>query len=301
MNKIYPYTILLLFFISISFAYPNNQTNNESVVFVCNTGKVYHYNDNCDGLKNCRSGIKAVNLKNIINSNELKEYNKRCGWGCEPVVNEVEKVSSTNNILIYVFSLIILVIIVLIIVKKSIDKNLNRLNNKIDKSTRSINNLMIELKESKLSFESLKNEAHYDFMINSIKQSKKSILISSGWVSARVVDSSFYELLKKKLDEGVDIFILYGYRYNGEHKNTSPKSIEYLNRLANNYPKIMSVKSGTKEKGNHSKCLIIDNETTAIGSYNWLSSGKYLKNYEESVIVKDKEYSTKQCNFYMNL
>ena len=71
------------------------------------------------------------------------------------------------------FSLIILVIIVLIIVKKSIDKNLNRLNNKIDKSTRSINNLMIELKESKLSFESLKNEAHYDFMINSIKQSKK--------------------------------------------------------------------------------------------------------------------------------
>ena len=58
------------------------------------------------------------------------------------------------------------------------------------------------------------------------------------------------------------------------------KTIHELENICKKYSNFQ-IKNGSKTKGNHSKCLIIDNQYIAVTSYNWLSSGINVKNREK--------------------
>ena len=56
----------------------------------------------------------------------------------------------------------------------------------------------------------------------------------------------------------------------------------------------------SNKQGNHSKCLIFDNKEAAIGSYNWLSTGKNSFNIDKSVIIQDASEVKKEAIHFLN-
>lgn len=131
----------------------------------------------------------------------------------------------------------------------------------------------------------LDNE-HTDFLIESLKTAKNSIIILSGWISTSIVDESFIKLSREAMDRGVSIYIGFGYaNLDGRHSSTmrSDNALRGLIQLAN---------EGRGKQGsltisrfnNHQKLIIKDRGQVTVGSYNWLSNSTFV-NKEVSIVI----------------
>ncbi len=126
---------------------------------------------------------------------------------------------------------------------------------------------------------------HFEYLHSQVRSAKTSITILSGWLSSRVVDACFVELLESKLERGLSVHIGYGWQDSrGEHNsgNDSREALASLGPLARMFPNQLYV----AEYATHEKILVIDSEVVVFGSANWLSNKKY-KNSERSIVVTD--------------
>lgn len=147
------------------------------------------------------------------------------------------------------------------------------------------------------NLKSIEGEEHYKYLIKAINSASSEIIILSGWISDYVIDDILMKILKKKIKEGVNIFIGYGYSdRNNEHMNN-----EHTINALNNLRKIWQESKNEGFRGNiyvsffpnHQKILIHEDNTIVIGSSNWLSNRKY-KNHEYSIIIDSKDLVTKE-------
>ena len=137
---------------------------------------------------------------------------------------------------------------------------------------------------SSANFEIISGKDHIAERKQAINQARKSLVITSGWVSKYVVDSDFLDDLQSALDRGVHIGLVYGYEDSFGKHNSDKESIILLDDFA-----LRNDKKPFKiiRKANHSKILIVDKEYAICGSFNWLSNNM-AKNEECSFKSKDK-------------
>ena len=300
---------LILFFLNTD----SNQEEKES--YVCgNTGNKYHLNIDCDGLKFCGTGNSISKIKTLNyfpnDRDKICRFNANKPGSCLSKFDSIQTKninssvnfndgSNFNTIIIAVVSIILFLIIFYLIKKQS--KKTKQYENKLDTiitKTENFASLVSNLKEKKIEFKELKNEAHHKFLIESITKSKQNIIISSGWITSSVVDDNFIRIIKRKIKEGVSILIIYGYRFKGKHNNSNEDVILELKNISINSSGKFVLKEGKENLGNHSKCLIIDKKMIAIGSYNWLSTGKKTRNTDSSVIIFDEDYAFKESKYF---
>lgn len=138
---------------------------------------------------------------------------------------------------------------------------------------------------TKSNYEIIKGKKHLEERDYLFKRVKKSLVITSGWVSDYVVNENFIMNLQLLINKGVEIRLVYGYKDSKGVNNSSRKSINKLEELIkNNNEKSIKVII----KPNHSKILIVDNEYGICGSFNWLSNS-LISNEEISFKTYDKE------------
>ena len=164
-------------------------------------------------------------------------------------------------------------------------KNLKKIDNQNFNSN--INN--ISNKEIKV-IENAKD--HRKFLLKTLDQAQKTIVIFSGWLTDYSVNEEFRNKIKSSLDRGVDIIIAWGYKKSGsissEHKNAGEKAVRELQEwTASNKTK------GTLETfyfPYHSKILICDTKYAVMGSFNWLSNSGGSENEERSYIIYNRSF-----------
>lgn len=173
------------------------------------------------------------------------------------------------------------------------NKNLiNDLKNNLDK----IDNQNFSSKINNISNKQIKvlstPKEHRKFLLNTLNQANKTIVIFSGWLTDYSVNDEFRTKIKSCLDRGVDIIIAWGYKKSGsissEQKNAGEKSIRDLQEWTS-----LNKTKGTLETfyfPNHSKILICDIQYAVMGSFNWLSNSGGSTNEERSWVVYNKDF-----------
>jgi phosphatidylserine/phosphatidylglycerophosphate/cardiolipin synthase-like enzyme len=173
------------------------------------------------------------------------------------------------------------------------NKNLiNDLKNNLDK----IDNQNFSSKINNISNKQIKvlstPKEHRKFLLKTLNQANKTIVIFSGWLTDYSVNDEFRTKIKSCLDRGVDIIIAWGYKKSGsissEQKNAGEKSIRDLQEWTS-----LNKTQGTLETfffPNHSKILICDTQYAVMGSFNWLSNSGGSTNEERSWIVYNKDF-----------
>ena len=173
------------------------------------------------------------------------------------------------------------------------NKNLiNDLKNNLDK----IDNQNFSSKINNISNKQIKvlstPKEHRKFLLRTLNQANKTIVIFSGWLTDYSVNDEFRSKIKSCLDRGVDIIIAWGYKKSGsissEQKNAGEKSIRDLQEWTS-----LNKTKGTLETfyfPNHSKILICDTQYAVMGSFNWLSNSGGSTNEERSWIVYNKDF-----------
>ena len=173
------------------------------------------------------------------------------------------------------------------------NKNLiNDLKNNLDK----IDNQNFTSKINDISNKQIKvlstPKEHRKFLLKSLNQANKTIVIFSGWLTDYSVNDEFRTKIKSCLDRGVDIIIAWGYKKSGsissEQKNAGEKSIRDLQEWTS-----LNKTKGTLETfyfPNHSKILICDTQYAVMGSFNWLSNSGGSTNEERSWVVYNKDF-----------
>ena len=173
------------------------------------------------------------------------------------------------------------------------NKNLiNDLKNNLDK----IDNQNFSSKINNISNKQIKvlstPKEHRKFLLKTLNQANKTIVIFSGWLTDYSVNDEFRTKIKSCLDRGVDIIIAWGYKKSGsissEQKNAGEKSIRDLQEWTS-----LNKTKGTLETfyfPNHSKILICDTQYAVMGSFNWLSNSGGSTNEERSWIVYNKDF-----------
>ena len=173
------------------------------------------------------------------------------------------------------------------------NKNLiNDLKNNLDK----IDNQNFSSKINNISNKQIKvlstPKEHRKFLLKTLNQANKTIVIFSGWLTDYSVNNEFRTKIKSCLDRGVDIIIAWGYKKSGsissEQKNAGEKSIRDLQEWTS-----LNKTKGTLETfyfPNHSKILICDTQYAVMGSFNWLSNSGGSTNEERSWIVYNKDF-----------
>ena len=282
--------------------------------YICGTtGTKYHLNINCLGLKSCGAGNSK---SKVISLNYFpKERSAICKYDADKpgsclsnfdsiniknINNDLKSQSNLRFRIIIIIFLSILSLTVLYLIYKQANKTKQYEGklNKLIKKTEGFTSLVNELKNEKIKFRELKNEAHHQFLIDSILKAKENIIIATGWITDSVVDDDFYKLISKKIEMGTSILIVYGYKFRGTHKNSNENTLNLLRSLSLKSSGKLVLKQGKNDIGNHSKCLIIDKEIIAIGSYNWLSTGKKTRNADSSVIIYDNEFASKEADYF---
>ena len=173
------------------------------------------------------------------------------------------------------------------------NKNLiNDLKNNLDK----IDNQNFSSKINDISNKQIKvlstPKEHRKFLLKTLNQANKTIVIFSGWLTDYSVNDEFRSKIKSCLDRGVDIIIAWGYKKSGsissEQKNAGEKSIRDLQEWTS-----LNKTKGTLETfyfPNHSKILICDTQYAVMGSFNWLSNSGGSTNEERSWVVYNKDF-----------
>ena len=171
--------LILLLFLFIAFdSYADVKS------YICGTtGTKYHLNINCGGLKSCGAGNSK---SRVISLNYLtKERSKICKYDADKpgsclsnfdsinIKNKNDDSKSDNTlrfrIIIIAFLLILFLVIFYLIYRQANKaKQYEGKLDKIIKKTESFTSLVNELKNERIEFKELKNEAHYEFLIKSI-------------------------------------------------------------------------------------------------------------------------------------
>ena len=137
------------------------------------------------------------------------------------------------------------------------------------------------------------NPKHREYLFKALNEASKQIIILSGWANSYVLNYDFREKLKNALNRGVNIYIGYGYKSQGqtvlkEHEKKAKNDLKDLQDwcatqdtkgelFVNYYP-------------NHSKILINDFQFAINGSFNWLSNSGGAENEERSWVVYNKKF-----------
>lgn len=144
----------------------------------------------------------------------------------------------------------------------------------------------------------ISDRMHQHFLRNSLAEASTSVCILSGWLSDRVIDKDFRELLRDALMRGVDIFIGYGWESGGKHnaRRASKVAFSVLRTLESDSTR--NRYCGRLVVGkypNHVKMLIVDCSILAIGSHNWLSNSQF-RNRESSIVLDSPSIASIQCS-----
>lgn len=137
---------------------------------------------------------------------------------------------------------------------------------------------------------------HYEFLINAIKKSIKSIYIISPWITKSVVNDEMVSLIKQKIINKNEFYICFGYNKSNYTLDQIDKIVEKDNfqDIEGSYNSIKNLKDILNDNIKymppiHTKALIIDDEYMLIGSHNWLSNSGGNNRDEISCIVCDQE------------
>ena len=108
-------------------------------------------------------------------------------------------------------------------------------------------------------------------LIELMSHAKSKVLISSGWVSQSVIHagSDLVHAMTKLLKTGVDIHLF----FMGDHeeaKNAHRYAMSFLVKLKEEYPDNLHLNHQNTYW--HRKLVLIDDDISVIGSYNWLSN-----------------------------
>ena len=168
------------------------------------------------------------------------------------------------------------------------EKRLDELENQYD----------IPLKGKEIKFIE-DSETHVKTLNDALSTSNEKIIILSGWVTDRVIDKKFKDLILDALKRGVDIYIGYGYESKIEKKIPRKEQKNAEQTLKD----LQSWCSKFEPEGrlniynfpNHQKLLISDEKYMVCGSFNWLSNSGYSKNMELSVGVTLQETIKKKA------
>jgi phosphatidylserine/phosphatidylglycerophosphate/cardiolipin synthase-like enzyme len=189
--------------------------------------------------------------------------------------------------------LVVIIVVFYLSFKMWKNKNLiNDLKNNLDK----IDNQNLSSKINNISNKQIKvlstPKEHRKFLLKTLNQANKTIVIFSGWLTDYSVNDEFRTKIKSCLNRGVDIIIAWGYKKSGsissEQKNAGEKSIRDLQEWTS-----LNKTQGTLETfffPNHSKILICDTQYAVMGSFNWLSNSGGSTNEERSWIVYNKDF-----------
>jgi len=189
--------------------------------------------------------------------------------------------------------LVVIIVVFYLSFKMWKNKNLiNDLKNNLDK----IDNQNFSSKINDISNKQIKvlstPKEHRKFLLKTLNQANKTIIIFSGWLTDYSVNDEFRTKVKSCLNRGVDIIIAWGYKKSGsissEQKNAGEKSIKELQERTS-----LNKTKGTLETfyfTNHSKILICDTQYAVMGSFNWLSNSGGSTNEERSWIVYNKDF-----------
>ena len=138
----------------------------------------------------------------------------------------------------------------------------------------------------------LEGIAHHNYLIQNIQACQSSLIIMSGWITSYVVDDTFLKLIEKKLQQGVKVYVGYGFQdYRGHHKEIggSKEVLLSLKKIMTAYRNQLFIAN----YATHEKLLLIDSKTVVIGSANWLSNKNYM-NSERSLIIQNSEFAKKE-------
>ncbi len=139
---------------------------------------------------------------------------------------------------------------------------------------------------------------HYDFLLNVIRKSNKSIYIVSPWIAKAVVNDEMIELVRQKIDNNNQFCICFGFNKTKYTLDQVEKIVEVDNfgDRAGHLDAINKLKDAIKENLKysppiHTKALIIDEEFMLIGSHNWLSNSGGRRNAKDEIscVIIDKE------------
>lgn len=124
-----------------------------------------------------------------------------------------------------------------------------------------------------------------------IKHATKVIVVLSGWISDRVVDANFAQLIDCRLREGCEVYIGFGWRDSEGQHTLSRRAKRALGRLEalkrQHRQRLHIAKFGTHEK------LLITDDEVVFGSNNWLSNSSF-QNFERSLAVADQELADRE-------
>ena len=128
----------------------------------------------------------------------------------------------------------------------------------------------------------LQGVGHKKFLHDSVKESKETLIILSGWITEYVVTDDFLQMLEDALKRRVKVYIGYGWKDSrGIHSpfGGSKKVVKKLKEMIGKYPNNLFI----AKFANHEKVLVKD-DYVVYGSNNWLSNSKF-NNSERSIVL----------------
>ncbi|WP_438764925.1 phospholipase D-like domain-containing protein [Kushneria sp. TE3] len=116
---------------------------------------------------------------------------------------------------------------------------------------------------------------HHNELTHALQVARKELMIVSGWLSDRVVNDRFCELLASALKRGVNVHIAYGASdRDGQHK-LSDTALRALGSLKETGKQSRKGRLTIVQRATHEKCLIVDKRYAIVGSFNWLANAHY--------------------------
>ena len=148
------------------------------------------------------------------------------------------------------------------------------------------------------------SSAHRKLLIQTINQSKETVVVYSGWVLDYSIDEEFKQILKNALLRGVNFYLGYGYvdsqKRNNINKDRMKKTEQGLIKLQEWSNNIQSEgKLKIIKFPNHKKILTCDYKYIVCGSYNWLSN-KFSKNQEYSLQIFNKKFTKEKVEYFIS-
>jgi hypothetical protein len=133
----------------------------------------------------------------------------------------------------------------------------------------------------------LKVFEHRPLMLAALASAKERFFLKCPWISWRVVDREFLDLLEGCARRGVVTTIVHGYE-DGEKSDAA--TVTKLEKLGDRYPNL----SILRHENTHGKVLIYDDVKVA-GSFNWLNfrpdeESTYYRD-EDSDVITDREFA----------
>ena len=142
------------------------------------------------------------------------------------------------------------------------------------------------------NYDFIKDADHRRELDQALVNAQERLVISSGWISSRVIDRRFCKQIDQAMRRGVVVTIYYGWQsYNRKHESDS-STVEALNSLEKlkTQAKKRSYRGSLEycEVATHRKYLIVDHQYVIVGSFNWLMN-REVRNAEISIKIYDGE------------